>query len=287
MTEQQKILVLRTYKHGESDLIVHALNSLGASMSFIAKGGLKSRKRFAGGVEECADRVYAAGVRVKRTTEVLRCLMFLSVFAFFGTLTTIAWLGYQTVPSAIASRVDGLAAEVSMTRQDVLSELGLWRYTIDTQLSSVTNKADKQLTAIQTTVSGIAGKADAQLTAVQGTVTGIANKADPLIESYSKLGDASTALVNDAKESADDLYPDLNALVQTANVTAVGIARTSEAVGKAAPEVAKAVVGIGKSADGIAGDVRKVADDVVKPKTFWGKAKMWLDLGGRAALRFL
>lgn len=52
MSERHKILVLKTFKHGESDLIVHALNSLGARMNFIAKGGLRSRKRFAGGVLE-------------------------------------------------------------------------------------------------------------------------------------------------------------------------------------------------------------------------------------------
>lgn len=52
MTHTEKIFVLRTIKHGESDLIVHGLNSLGARMGFIAKGGLRSKKRFAGGILE-------------------------------------------------------------------------------------------------------------------------------------------------------------------------------------------------------------------------------------------
>lgn len=52
MTRKEKILVLRTYKHGEADLVVHGLNPLGARMNFFARGAAKSRKRFAGGILE-------------------------------------------------------------------------------------------------------------------------------------------------------------------------------------------------------------------------------------------
>lgn len=52
MTQKERILVLKTFKHSESDLIVHGLNPLGARMGFFARGGLKSRKRFAGGILE-------------------------------------------------------------------------------------------------------------------------------------------------------------------------------------------------------------------------------------------
>lgn len=52
MTQKERILVLKTFKHGESDLIVHGLNPLGARMGFFARGALKSRKRFAGGILE-------------------------------------------------------------------------------------------------------------------------------------------------------------------------------------------------------------------------------------------
>ncbi len=51
-SKSEKILVLRTFKYSESDLVVHGLNSLGARINFLAKGGLRSRKRFAGGVLE-------------------------------------------------------------------------------------------------------------------------------------------------------------------------------------------------------------------------------------------
>src|SRR3954464_7988161 len=51
-TAKDKIIVLKTYKHGESDLVVHGLNPLGARMNFFARGAMKSRKRFAGGILE-------------------------------------------------------------------------------------------------------------------------------------------------------------------------------------------------------------------------------------------
>lgn len=52
MTLKEKILVLRLFKHGEADLIVHGLNALGARVNFFAKGGAKSKKRFPGGILE-------------------------------------------------------------------------------------------------------------------------------------------------------------------------------------------------------------------------------------------
>jgi len=52
VTLKEKILVLRLFKHGEADLIVHGLNALGARINFFAKGGAKSKKRFPGGILE-------------------------------------------------------------------------------------------------------------------------------------------------------------------------------------------------------------------------------------------
>lgn len=52
MILKEKIIVLRNIKFGESDLVVHGLNPFGARMNFLARGGLKSKKRFGGGVLE-------------------------------------------------------------------------------------------------------------------------------------------------------------------------------------------------------------------------------------------
>lgn len=53
MTEKQdKFIILKKIKYGESDLILHALSSTGSKYSFMARGALKSKKRFGGGILE-------------------------------------------------------------------------------------------------------------------------------------------------------------------------------------------------------------------------------------------
>lgn len=47
-----KALILRTTKYGESDLIVSALTVDGTKLSLLARGALRSKKRFSGGVLE-------------------------------------------------------------------------------------------------------------------------------------------------------------------------------------------------------------------------------------------
>ncbi len=47
-----KVIVLRTVKYGESDLIIHAINREGARRNFFAIGALRSRRRFGSGVLE-------------------------------------------------------------------------------------------------------------------------------------------------------------------------------------------------------------------------------------------
>ena len=52
MIVRDKIIVLKNQAFSESDLIVRGLNQQGCQLSFIAKGALKSKRRFAGGVLE-------------------------------------------------------------------------------------------------------------------------------------------------------------------------------------------------------------------------------------------
>jgi DNA repair protein RecO (recombination protein O) len=49
---KERIIVLKTFKHGDANLVIHGLNALGARMNFFARGAAKSRKRFGGGVLE-------------------------------------------------------------------------------------------------------------------------------------------------------------------------------------------------------------------------------------------
>lgn len=50
MDVKNRFIILKKTKYGEADLILHALGAGGEKMSFIARGALKSRKRFGGGV---------------------------------------------------------------------------------------------------------------------------------------------------------------------------------------------------------------------------------------------
>lgn len=50
--KSDRFIILKKIKYSESDLILQALSSQGAKYSFIAKGALKSKKRFGGGILE-------------------------------------------------------------------------------------------------------------------------------------------------------------------------------------------------------------------------------------------
>lgn len=68
MAEQLEgsFLILRKIKYGEADLILHALSSDGEKKSFLARGALKSKKRFGGGILEPTHHVkfiYSTGLK--------------------------------------------------------------------------------------------------------------------------------------------------------------------------------------------------------------------------------
>ena len=52
MLVKEQIIVLKNHTFSESDLIIRGLNPKGCQLSFIAKGALKSKRRFSGGVLE-------------------------------------------------------------------------------------------------------------------------------------------------------------------------------------------------------------------------------------------
>lgn len=52
MSHRERVIILRKVKYGESDLIIQCLTPQGARASYLARGALRSRKRFGGGVLE-------------------------------------------------------------------------------------------------------------------------------------------------------------------------------------------------------------------------------------------
>ena len=59
MSITEKMIVLKTFRYGESDLIVHGITMSGAKLHLFARSALKSRKRFGGGVLESLNYVEA------------------------------------------------------------------------------------------------------------------------------------------------------------------------------------------------------------------------------------
>lgn len=49
---KDRFIILRKMKYSEADLILHAISPKGEKLSFIARGALKSKKRFGGGILE-------------------------------------------------------------------------------------------------------------------------------------------------------------------------------------------------------------------------------------------
>ena len=58
--EHDRLLILRVLKHGDANLIIHALQPNGNKVGLFAKSALKSKKRFGGGVLESGNFVKAS-----------------------------------------------------------------------------------------------------------------------------------------------------------------------------------------------------------------------------------
>lgn len=78
---RQRVIVLKTQAFSESDLIIRALNSKGCQLSFIAKGALKSKKRFTGGVLEPTSYIEVEYRPSKRSLHTLQQAWFLKSFS--------------------------------------------------------------------------------------------------------------------------------------------------------------------------------------------------------------
>ena len=66
MEVEKKVIVLKKFQHSESDLIIHTLSSHGEKIHLIAKGALKSRRRFTGGVLEPSHYIHINYKKSKR-----------------------------------------------------------------------------------------------------------------------------------------------------------------------------------------------------------------------------
>jgi hypothetical protein len=218
--------------------------------------------------------------------------------ALFAALTGVAvqailllhaaTVAARALPGAVSAELQAtraaLVAEIDTTRADLINQVEAARQDLlgkaDAQLSTIQSESFRQITEFRSMADRRLGDTLARADTALRTVEALRNDVKPAI-------DAAVALESDAKDSWDDVYWDVKALVGSATVAARGVAETSEAVGKAAPKLAESAVGIGKSTDAIAGDVHTATSDFVKPKTFWQRMKAWLETAGKVGARFL
>ena len=183
----------------------------------------------------------------------------------------------QATRTALVSETDAtrldLAAQVEAARKDLLAK-------VDGQATALQANSFQQIADIRSVVDRRLGDTLARADKALGTVDALRKDEAPAIS-------GAVALESDAKDSWDDVYWDVKALVESATVAARGVAETSEAVGKAAPKLTESAVGIGKSADGIATDIHRATTDFVKPKTLGQKLRAWLETAGKIAARFI
>jgi len=194
----------------------------------------------------------------------------------------------RALPMAVSAEIraarNALAAEVRTTRADLIGQIeGArrdLRATVDGQATALQAGAFQQIADVRALVDRRMGDTLARVDVALGTAESLRLDVKPAIN-------GAAALESDAKDSWDDMYWDVKALVGSATVAARGVAETSEAVGKAAPNLAESAAAIGKSADGIAADVHQATTDFVKPKTLGQKLRSWLETAGKLAARFL
>ena len=199
-----------------------------------------------------------------------------------------ATVAARVLPSAVSVEIQAtraaLAAEIAATRADLINQVEAARKDLlgktDAQFSTIQSESFRQITEFRSMADRRLGDTLARADTALRTVEALRNDVKPAV-------DGAVALESDAKDSWDDMYWDVKALVGSATVAARGVAETSEAVGKAAPKLAESAVGIGKSTDAIAADVHTATSDFVKPKTFWQRTKAWLETAGKVGARFL
>jgi len=155
----------------------------------------------------------------------------------------------------------------------------------------LTNKTDSQITATRAQVlrevADWRSATQTELAATRDTVVGLGSKLDPVLASYTKLGNETTAAVKDLQDSWDDNYDDVKGLVASSTVAVTGIARAAEEVGKAAPQLGDAAVSLGKSGVRVGNAAAKEAEELTKPQSTRKKIMVWLELLPRIGLKLL
>lgn len=116
-----KAIILKTTKYAEADLIVRVLTSEGQKLSLIARGALKSKKRFSGGVLEPTHYVQI-GYRESKSSQGLHVLEEASIIKDFRKIR----LEYERIELALffVQTIEKIAQEGDAHAQGIFNLLG-------------------------------------------------------------------------------------------------------------------------------------------------------------------
>jgi DNA repair protein RecO (recombination protein O) len=106
LTQKDRVIILRKTKYGEADLIVQGLTTRGSKISFLARGALKSKKRFGGGVLEPTHYISVSYKKRSEDSQQLAVLEEASLLeAFEGLRTDYDRLQMALVVTQIIARI--------------------------------------------------------------------------------------------------------------------------------------------------------------------------------------
>lgn len=165
-----------------------------------------------------------------------------------GDLTRLAALG------AIADVRTEALAEIARVRVDLFARVDRLTDISARSLADLTERTDRQLTELNRHVGSSLDE-----------VAATAAAARPGLEQ-------SAALLDDARRSWDDLYPDVKASVASGTVAARSVAEASTAISRAAPATAESVQAVTVSA-------ASIAQSWQKQTPLWLRAVGWLGRG--------
>jgi len=136
--EKSRFFILKRTKLGEADLVLHALNPQGAKVSCIARGALKSKKRFGGGVLEPTHYIEAV-LRPSSKTDGLATLEEAKLLESFDKLRT----SYDRLETAlqIVEIIDRVAQSGDEHSAHLFDLLGNTMKALETTRSASATKA--------------------------------------------------------------------------------------------------------------------------------------------------
>jgi ElaB/YqjD/DUF883 family membrane-anchored ribosome-binding protein len=170
------------------------------------------------------------------------------------------------VNGVLSTALPTAQAEIRATRRELLS-------TVNKQTTSIREDLFKRVDSTLSVLDRRTGDALDQVKAIRSDLKPTLTNA--------------AALVKDAQDSWDDLYPDVKATVESATVATTSVARASESIVAASPKIADSSTGIAKNVDGITSDLHTITTDIAKPRSFFGKLRVWLETIGKVLARLI